>query len=484
MICYNCGNENQADANFCANCGAFLYNVETDVSYTPNELPVNNIENDIYSKKTESFKKFLICALVLSTFIIVAIVACVIIYNNIGKFNNSNNNVNGFENKQIYNEYIDNDEIPDIFEKYATQEDFEKLEMMLESCSFLEFADFDLNKLSTQDVLEYYITGGGVPFGTYTHFFGQTVQYDEGENVYSSSLAEDPEKRFAGGAYKLEADKVDWIVKNVFEKNPNRADASNQYYYKDEYLYISGELDGGPESKYKIIDHYLLEDGSYGFSVLEWFDIGEEDDPYQYASVNYYVCKLKEDVELGRYWSILKGSKDGRCFELPAGEDDEAEILFEYINALTSVRATYIKDNLSHFSTSKGEYTLYDLSKDKYTLYDINDDGIKELFVHLGTCEADAIYYVYTIENAKAVLCGTLAGSHSQLCLVNGELYRFNAHMGYWVENRIFFENSTVAEEITFEKYYSGNYEIREGECIEMSPNDSYTRLVKDILGF
>lgn len=374
----------------------------------------------------------------------------------------------------------------------ATDDDFKNLEKMLKECSFvfnLRYnGDFNLEDISVGDVLSCYLTGGGVPNGMYTYFYDETVNYDKNGRdyySYSSYLAEDPEGRFIG-AYKLEADKADWIIENVFEKSPDRSLSAKSYdyqhsgyYYKDDYLYISGELGGGPDNDYKIIESYQLDNSTYGFAVLEWIDSGFTENPYDNDThINYYVAKLKEDKDIGRYWCILKGSSGKCCFTLPDGASDKTKIFTEYTNALTE-RIEAFESEIKSTYNSTG-FPIY-LDKN-YTVYDIDGDGTKELIIELGSGEADRRFYVYTFKNNKAVYCGYIGGTHSGLYIVKGKLYRFSVSGGNWEEYKINLQNKKVSEILTFSKYYEVDYEKREGTYIEMSENTSYTELVEELL--
>lgn len=57
-----------------------------------------------------------------------------------------------------------------------------------------------------------------------------------------------------------------------------------------------------------------------------------------------------------------------------------------------------------------------DLAYRQYYLYDINKDGTYELLIHVGTCEADAVIYIYSLdENGELLDLGEIGGGHSWL---------------------------------------------------------------------
>ncbi len=69
----------------------------------------------------------------------------------------------------------------------------------------------------------------------------------------------------------------------------------------------------------------------------------------------------------------------------------------------------------------------------EYYLYDIDRDGVNELIVQYGTCEADAIYAFWRIDDSGTGIekLEESAGGHSYLCSQDGVLYVNLGHMGY-----------------------------------------------------
>ena len=72
-----------------------------------------------------------------------------------------------------------------------------------------------------------------------------------------------------------------------------------------------------------------------------------------------------------------------------------------------------------------------DLAYRQYYLYDINKDGTYELLIHVGTCEADAVIYIYSLdENGELLDLGEISGGYSWLSEKDGKLYTNFAHQG------------------------------------------------------
>lgn len=69
----------------------------------------------------------------------------------------------------------------------------------------------------------------------------------------------------------------------------------------------------------------------------------------------------------------------------------------------------------------------------EYYLYDIDRDGVNELIVQYGTCEADTIYAFWRIDDSGTGIekLGEFPGGHSYLCSQDGVLYTNLGHMGY-----------------------------------------------------
>ena len=100
---------------------------------------------------------------------------------------------------------------------------------------------------------------------------------------------------------------------------------------------------------------------------------------------------------------------------------------------------------------------------DFYYVHDMDMDGIKELIVSQGTCEADFLHSVYTYENGKAIHIGEIGGSHSDLYRKkDGGLYRCFASQGFCSVdiitkkgNKLIEEEGKSFEELNMVKEYS-----------------------------
>jgi RNA polymerase sigma factor (sigma-70 family) len=81
-----------------------------------------------------------------------------------------------------------------------------------------------------------------------------------------------------------------------------------------------------------------------------------------------------------------------------------------------------------------------------YVKYDIDKDGIPELIVWTGTCEADYVDYVYTYKNGELIYAGSLDGADQRLYALtdqNGMLALFG-HMGYEAVTKVVLYNDKI----------------------------------------
>ena len=86
----------------------------------------------------------------------------------------------------------------------------------------------------------------------------------------------------------------------------------------------------------------------------------------------------------------------------------------------------------------------------EYTLYDVDKDGVPELIVKIGTCEADYRGEVYTAASGEAQLvCDDLGLGHCSLYTDPGRngLILMYGHMGFAWAGRFWLENGALSSE-------------------------------------
>ena len=82
----------------------------------------------------------------------------------------------------------------------------------------------------------------------------------------------------------------------------------------------------------------------------------------------------------------------------------------------------------------------------RYGLFDLTGDGSAELIAGYGTCEADAVCGVWSMDSGRLRKIGTFGMGHAQLYIVDGALLRLTGHMGYEFISQIGFDGTQVTE--------------------------------------
>lgn len=119
---------------------------------------------------------------------------------------------------------------------------------------------------------------------------------------------------------------------------------------------------------------------------------------------------------------------------------------------------------------------LYDYAEDEnvsceYFLYDITKDGIPELWIKAGTCEADYILMVYTYENGLyKTICEKPAG-HSVFYKGSDYILQQYAHQGVATWIKLTYNGNMVMEKTVFEENTNGTdngYKMPTEQIIEL----------------
>lgn len=104
---------------------------------------------------------------------------------------------------------------------------------------------------------------------------------------------------------------------------------------------------------------------------------------------------------------------------------------------------------------NKLETLNYEMGEDEfgeYFLHDITGDGIPELWVTKGTCEADYTLYVYRYDVNGLTLMHYTSASHSSFYCGSGYVIQMMAHMGEAVWYRLTLNGSDIDEEVVREE--------------------------------
>lgn len=89
----------------------------------------------------------------------------------------------------------------------------------------------------------------------------------------------------------------------------------------------------------------------------------------------------------------------------------------------------------------------------QYCLYDMDGDGIDELLVIEGTCEADYNLSIYTWDNGLLRIYDGGEGSAGECGFIKGQdcIYRDLYHMGYQKIDKLVKDGNTINENTIYE---------------------------------
>lgn len=171
-------------------------------------------------------------------------------------------------------------------------------------------------------------------------------------------------------------------------------------------------------------------------------------------------CWVKQD---GKWGVITLENADTETEEREA-EENKAEEENPAVLTAQDYQNAY-QPFLQEAYADYGEYMYY-------ALVDIDKNGVQELLVQNGTCEADYVYQVYTIQNGGSVFLGDIPGGHTMFYLdENGGtepyIIQLQGHMSVQTISYISIENGQVSrtelytEEIPADEgYYSNPYPV------------------------
>ena len=112
-------------------------------------------------------------------------------------------------------------------------------------------------------------------------------------------------------------------------------------------------------------------------------------------------------------WSYLSRSVDE--------EEVESVVEYSYNSKTNQFEITYVRldayvpDDIEETYGSYEEYWDMMAYMNGYTYYDINKDGVDEFITHVGSCEANRVYRVYTFSEGKMYCAGAFGGWHGTL---------------------------------------------------------------------
>lgn len=193
----------------------------------------------------------------------------------------------------------------------ATEDDFKKLGVkffdektwLFYNGEMLHTCDFE--KMNPKTFFDEIFSCGSGWSTLYEYYFGEirSIEYSNKADPKGRFKVNPGEERDnnTGCYFKYNADKVDWIMKNIFNITPNRnckfSDSRNYYY--DGYYYIAENSGyGGGDYSYRVKNHKQLSDGKYEI-YLEIMYAGDK----EVDDAGKMVAALK-NVDGKRVWSF------------------------------------------------------------------------------------------------------------------------------------------------------------------------------------
>ncbi|MCD7796185.1 MAG: hypothetical protein LUG95_00725 [Clostridiales bacterium] len=343
-----------------------------------------------------------------------------------------------------------------------TQEDYDNFIDMINCMYHVSSGNSDISELSVEVITrEYLMSPVGYWGGIYEYFYGEVEAKLEPSkeitDVLQTESQEDSEYTIT--YIKLDTDKADWIIENVYNKEPDRESDNYGYGYIDDSLYILFEDGGGGSPTFSFEEAYSLGNNQYGIVAFSRFD--DDNEEYRIYDHNaYYLVTLCEDDEMDRYWSIQEFSDGEPCFDIPDDETttaktttaDESQAMYD------AYKKKFNEEYDDLLAECEGNENMMPVSNPAYTLYDLDNNGVQELIVETGTYEADSMFHIYTYDGGIEKL-GECGVSHSGLYSSDNAdgLYRFSCHMGYESIYKLTLEDGELNKE---ELYNSGKEEV------------------------
>lgn len=220
-----------------------------------------------------------------------------------------------------------------------------------------------------------------------------------------------------------------------------------------------------PTSTPTFFNEGFVYDCAYGFSgVVMTVTVASED---SYKSDLYWSPNKDESIMSGTTPDNNQGNRD-------AGDS---------VGSSENVSNPSNNDNASYSANWKAEYadvldnTMIEYPNYQYScnyaLYDIDENGVPEMFIKVGTGEADYIYRVYAMSEAAdgAVLIDTLSAGHTSVCglQTKGSFLLHGGHMGYEWISKVTLSNNRFTEELIFETEVVNYHELKPIDTYELN---------------
>ena len=308
--------------------------------------------------------------------------------------------------------------------------------------------------------------------GIYEHYFGKN-------NEISYSEKKDPLNKFAEdvvnypdpGRYRVYSiDKINWIIKNIFNVEANTITDFTQveeeflleyktsYNYEGNYYFqVEDGGDGGVDTDFELIDYNANVDGTYDVSIAVYDGDGN------------YATSLKTTVSLKlidgeKYWSVYRIFIDGNLDsivsdsysshqELPNKERDRFSVILDdskknIVGIEMSIYGTY-----THMTTDDEPFGFAEvlISEEQFLGYNDNNEEIYSYMVeNYSYCSNPEYNLVATVKDDEYYPSFILGGDLENSNDVTHDPQRINTS-GYEVD----YQDDLTTIKLYFDKSYS-----------------------------
>ena len=198
-----------------------------------------------------------------------------------------------------------------------------------------------------------------------------------------------------------------------------------------------------------------------------------------------FVCGIVVIAAMAGAFFMWHSNKSGEIDNTIAANDSVSNVQVEdTVQVEEVVEEAVVEDYADSVSTENVNESicysyiqaLYDYAEDDnvscyYFLYDITKDGIPELWIKVGTCEADFTLMVYTYEDGLyKTICEKPAG-HSAFYKGRDYILQQYAHQGVAAWIKLTYDGNKVIEKTIFEEDINGTdneYKMPTEQIIEL----------------
>ena len=218
------------------------------------------------------------------------------------------------------------------------------------------------------------------------------------------------------------------------------------------YQYVLGEKPMTDEAIDKYLSPNLKKelwelDYDNSYSIFRFRTSAQD---YELGTEN--ISKVKDVTSEGDGWYTVTyldmGHKGLTQVKVSDGKIVELKLDKSWnTNDTETVKKAYVQ-LLSQFVTND------EFSSNYYFLFDITGDGIPEIWIVSGTCEADYKLSVFTYDNGMVVIDAGEEGNAGHSSFYRGKDYiiRLSAHMGYANWKKITYRNGRLKRDDVFEE--------------------------------